>query len=258
MARLMILNPQLEGEPFFWMGGPVGILLIHGYTATTAEVRLLGHILQDQGYTVAAPLLPGHYSTPEELNRVHWQDWLVTAEKMYQKLAIECQSVFVGGESTGGLLALYLASEYPEIMGILTYAPALRLSISRYDTIRLHLSAPFVPYLYKENKNNDLPWQGYTVYPLKGALQLLKLQKAVKNRLAGIRQPILIVQGRQDTTVHPDVPQMIYQNVNSSVKEIHWMEKSTHVVLVDCEHERAGKITLDFINRALEVQKQMY
>ena len=29
-------NPQLEGEAFFWEGGPVGVLLSHGYSATTA------------------------------------------------------------------------------------------------------------------------------------------------------------------------------------------------------------------------------
>ena len=54
-SRSMIHNPHLEGEPFFWEAGPVGVLLIHGFTATTAEVRPLAKILQQDGYTVSGP-----------------------------------------------------------------------------------------------------------------------------------------------------------------------------------------------------------
>ncbi len=53
-------NAQLDGDSFFWQGGATGILLIHGFTATTAQVRLLANFLQARNYTVAAPLLPGH------------------------------------------------------------------------------------------------------------------------------------------------------------------------------------------------------
>ena len=248
----MIHNPHLEGDSFYWTGNQVGILLSHGFTATTAEVRLLAQILHGTGYTVAAPLLPGHYTVPEDLNNVHWQDWVDTVEMVYQKLRAQCGFVFVGGESTGGLLAMYLASEHPEVTGILTYAPALRLVRSKFETICLHLAAPFVPYIHKEMKDDKLPWQGYTVYPLRGAKQLIKLQQIIRNRLAEIQQPILIVQGKQDTTVHPEVPQTIFDNVNSTIKEIHWMEKSTHVVLVDIEYEKVGAITQKFINRVLQ------
>ena len=34
-----ILNPELEGGSFFWRGGETGVLLLHGLTSTTAEVR---------------------------------------------------------------------------------------------------------------------------------------------------------------------------------------------------------------------------
>ena len=67
MEQQMILNPHLEGDSFFWEGGEVGILLIHGFTATTAEVRPLAEFLHKNGYTVAGPLLPGHYTKPDDL-----------------------------------------------------------------------------------------------------------------------------------------------------------------------------------------------
>ena len=42
----LIKNPHLKGGPFFWGAGPTGILLVHGFTATTAEVRPLAQALQ--------------------------------------------------------------------------------------------------------------------------------------------------------------------------------------------------------------------
>ncbi len=72
----MIVNPHLSGDSFYWQAGPTGVLLVHGYTATTSEVQPLARILNSEGYSVAGPLLPGHHTTPRELNQVKWQDWI--------------------------------------------------------------------------------------------------------------------------------------------------------------------------------------
>ena len=81
-----IQNPHLEGETFFWSGNEIGVLLLHGLTATTAEVRLLAEKLHASGYTISAPLLPGHGTRPEELNGTTWHDWAWAAEKAYSTL----------------------------------------------------------------------------------------------------------------------------------------------------------------------------
>ena len=62
-------NDHLPGDEFFWEGNNTGILLSHGYTATTAEVRPLAETLYRQGYTVAGPLLPGHGTDPKDMCR---------------------------------------------------------------------------------------------------------------------------------------------------------------------------------------------
>jgi carboxylesterase len=247
----LMKNPQLQGDAFFWEAGPTGILLVHGFTATTAEVRPLAQVLHERGYTISGPVLPGHNTYPEDINRFTWRDWVATIEQAYQDLAERYQQVIVGGESTGGLLALYLAAHHPEISGVLAYAPALKLNINFLDQIKLRLIAPFVPYLPKGGEDDDLPWKGYTVNPLKGVLQLLKLQQQVLPLLSKIHQPILIVQGKMDTTVDASVPQTIYDQVSSPIKEIHWMEKSSHCVAIDCEFDQVAAITLQFIEKAL-------
>jgi carboxylesterase len=248
----VLRNPHLEGSPFCWEAGSTGVLLCHGFTATTAEVRLLAQALHVQGYTVAGPLLPGHGTTPQDCNRYHWQDWYSSVEQSYKQLAAHCQRVIVGGESTGALLILRLAAEHPEVKAVLCYAPALRLTLGYGSTLLLYLLAPFLTSIPKAPSTDNNPWQGYGVQPLKGAIQLLRLQKIVIPLLPQIHLPILIMQGRLDPTVHPQAPQVIFDQVSSPIKELHWLEHSTHCVILDKERDLATSLTLDFLNRVLE------
>jgi len=247
----MIKNPQLEGGPFLWEGSSIGIELIHGFTATTAEVRLLAQNLYRDNYTISAPLLSGHNTTPSDLNNVSWQDWVNDAEEGFQKLTQLCSHIFIGGESTGGLLALELASRHPEVLGVLTYSPALKLHANKFDMLKLYLFSHFVPYVTKPNNDDQLAWKGYTVNPLKGATQLLKLQNVVNNHLPLIKQPILIVQGRLDETVDSHVPGIIANQISSNYVEIHWMAKSTHCVILDKELDDVTRATQLFITKVL-------
>ncbi len=259
MARQKHLqNPQLSGDSFFWAGGRTGILLFHGFTATTAEVRPLAQTLHQAGYTVAGPLLPGHGATPQDLNRCRWTDWVAAAEQAYQELASRRQLVFVGGESMGGLLTLYLASQHPEIAGLFVYAPALQVP-SRILPLIIPFLAPFFPTRPKSPSAAlpaDARWQGYTVYPTRAAAQLFKLQRIVRRLLHVIQQPILIVHGRLDQAVDPKSPEIIYQRVKSEIKELHWLENSGHCVILDGEWEQAAARTEAFIKRVLASKEQ--
>jgi carboxylesterase len=247
----MLQNPHLEGESFIWEGGPNGILLLHGFTATTAEVRPLAKILLQAGYTVSGPLLPGFGTHPEDANRCQWEDWAAASLEAYQLMTKQCLSVYVGGESMGGLLALYLASQLPEIAGLLLFAPALK-SYALFTPLLGLLASPFIQTISKKpvsTPTTDARWQGYTVYPLPAAVQMFKLARQVRRRLPTIQQPLLVVQGRRDFSVHPSVPGLIARRTRSDIKEIHWMENSTHCVIIDNELEQVADLTLRFLER---------
>lgn len=250
-----ILNPHLAGGSFLWEGGDIGVLLSHGFTATTAEVRPLGKVLHQHGYTVAGPLLPGHGTRPEDLNRCRWQDWANAIEEAYLDLAGRCRRVFVGGESLGALLALYLGVRYPEIAGILTYAAALRVP-SPTAPLLARILAPFVPYRDKAKgvpRPSDALWQGYFVNPTAAAVELFRLQHVVRTLLRNIHNPLLIVHGREDQTIDPLSSEIIYREAPSKVKELHWLEKSGHCLILDCELEVAERITLNFLEMVLAI-----
>ena len=250
----VLRNPHLDGDSFLWEGGPVGVLLSHGYTATTAEVRPLGRFLHERGYTVSGPLLPGHGTTPQEMNRCRWETWAEAFESAYLDLAARCERVFVGGESMGGLLALYLASQHPEVAGVMAYAAALVVPASFAQTVLLPLLAPLGVILQKgpsAPSAADARWQGYDQNPLRATRQLFALQAATRARLSAIAQPILIVQGRLDTSVDVAAPDVIYRSVRSTEKYVRWFEHSTHCVLLDQEWEDVAALTLRFMEGKL-------
>jgi len=244
-------NPHLEGAGFLWRGGPFGVLLIHGFTATTAEVRPLARTLAEHDFSVAAPLLPGHGVEPAELNRCRWEDWSNYAESAYTGLAARCERVVVGGESVGALLALHLAAVHPEIAAVLAFAPAIKLKAGPEKMLALRMLAPIVPSMPKNVADDGLLWQGYTVYPLRGALQVLHLQRHVRRMLPRITQPLLVVQGERDGSVSPQAPNIILAGVRSTVTELHWLPDSGHCVILDCEGDAVARITLSFLARSL-------
>jgi carboxylesterase len=86
----------------------------------------LGRALNREGYTVLAPLLPGHGTAIEDMESRSWSDWLHAARDAFNTLAKNCEDIYVAGLSMGGLLALILAEELP-VRAAVSIAAPLRL-----------------------------------------------------------------------------------------------------------------------------------
>jgi carboxylesterase len=240
-----MVNPHLEGDDFYWEGSQTGVLLIHGFTATTAEVRLIAEMLHEDGYTCAAPLLPGHGTNPDDLNRATWGMWLEKVKGFYERLARDCEKVFVIGESMGTLLALELAFQHPEINGIMLFSPAIKVNglwLSRIMQL-------FKDHLEKSSEDDGLPWKGYNVYPVKAAAEFHKLQGHVKNHLPKIEQPTLVFTGEYDTQISSDAAEIILDGIKSENKQHIHMKDSPHVILLANELDKAYEHIVEFIKR---------
>lgn len=246
-----IKNPHLEGDDFFWQGNSTGFLLIHGFTATTTEVRLIAEKLHQLGFTTAAPLLPGHGTHPDDLNRATWPMWIEKVKVFYEKLLRTCEKVYAIGESMGALLAIELAAQHPEIPGLLLFAPALKV---KYLGLA-HLFAPFFPYLKKSKSDDGLPWRGYNVYPLKAAAELNKLQKHTWKQLPKITQPTLVFSGEYDHHLTSDSINIILERINSQEKKHIHMSNSGHCILLDKELAQVVKQIMIFTGLSAEKNK---
>jgi len=92
-------------EPFFMPGGNTGCVLVHGFTGTPKEMRLMGEYLSEQGLTVLGIRLPGHATDLPDMIRVKWKDWLAAVEDGINILSNCCENIFVAGLSMGGILS---------------------------------------------------------------------------------------------------------------------------------------------------------
>ncbi|MEL7646301.1 MAG: alpha/beta fold hydrolase [Anaerolineaceae bacterium] len=238
-------NAHLDGESFLLEGGGVGVVLFHGLTATTAEVRLLGEYLHGQGYTVSAPLLPGNGTHPDELNRTKWLDWYECAEAAFLEMRQRSDKVFIGGESMGTLLALLIGSRYEEVSGILLAAPALIIR----NLKTAYLLQYFIKHMDKRQPEDNLPWKGYNVYPVRSLVQLLKLQHVVRQELPAVTQPLLVFTGGQDRSVPPKSGKTIIARASSKEKKLVIMPESPHVMLLAQERESIFEQSAAFIRK---------
>lgn len=74
----------------------LGILVFHGFTATTDSVSLLVDALHRTGVLVRAPLLAGHgASSPEALRGITCTDWLTDAEKPSVNSPLHAKRLFL-------------------------------------------------------------------------------------------------------------------------------------------------------------------
>jgi carboxylesterase len=235
--------PYLDPSAYAADGGPLGILLIHGYTGAVAETRPMGEYFAARDWTVRCPLLDGHGTIPENLTRIRWQSWASEVESALRDLQGRCQTVFVGGLSLGALLALWLTIEHEGIAGLIPMAPIVK---TRNPLLPLTL---VLRYLLKydpfgeigdedlvDPRGIDRVW-AYGKTPLWGAAELYLLQRQVRSALSNVQLPILIFQGLHDAQVPPQAAQMVYDRVGSTDKTLVWLEHSGHNLLVDGERE---------------------
>lgn len=242
-------------DPFFYPGSTTGILLIHGFTGTPSEMRPLGEFLKQQGYTVYAPLLPGHGTSPEQLADTTWLDWWSAVQEAYRRLRAEgSERVVAVGLSMGGILALNLAKE-EELDGVVSLCAPVWLQDKRAPFAgAVRWVMPFHKRGGKKPEHIEKYIVPYDRTPLKSISSLIRLIRHVRKRMHEVRVPALIVQAERDETIVPRSAAYIYDTIASTDKEIRWYEKSSHIITLDKEREQLFQDIHTFVNRVTRDQ----
>lgn len=235
-------------EQYFWQDGKKGVLLIHGYTGSPAELKLLGEYLNKNGYSVLGVRLPGHGTTPEELNKTNWPMWYEAAAEAFAELSSYCTEVSVVGVSMGGLLAMKLAAEQPVKKAVFLATP-----IYVYDKRArfVRVAKYFKKWIVKKSRNYNVDKKyniAYNVMPLKALDSMIKLiDHCVSKVLPLIQVPCLIMQSKDEHTVRPESAEFIYEKIKSTDKQLVWFNNAGHILtLSDCRNE-VFEIILKFL-----------
>lgn len=222
----------------------VGVLLVHGYSASPAEVLPLARYLHANGLTVYVVRLRGHGTSPYDLRQSLWQDWYASVLRGYHNLRVISDIQFVGGMSLGGALALYLAAQQVgPLQGVFAIGAPIKLH-NRYLRL-LPLAKAMRDFVYSQPGN---PHTNYVYQPLRAVSQLTQFIDVYQAALPRIMQPVLLVQARGDTTVCPESAQLIYERLPSHDKRLIWKDVDRHVI-VDDNHPDVHNDILSFIQQ---------
>lgn len=186
---------------------PKVCLFFHGFTAGPYQFEPLGEALFQEGYNVLVPLQPGHGVAgdwngdnpppmPED-PKVYQQfvfEWVQQAKSLGQQL-------IVGGYSTGGTLAAWLAQEHPKaIEKTLLFAPYLSGMNKIVDWL-VEILPFYYEWLNKDNPGNF----GYDGFRIPVLRIFLDMGQQILDRAKNTSTtPMLIVssEGDQATNLH--------------------------------------------------------
>ena len=238
----------VQPKPFFFEQGKRAVLLLHGFTGTSADVRMLGRFLEKKGYTTLAPHYKGHGVPPEELIQTGPAEWWEDVLAGYNKLRdAGYDEIAVAGLSLGGVFSLKLGYNIP-LKGIVTMcAPmSMRTTDIMYEGV-LEYAEEYKKY---EGKNVEIIEQEIGALRDQSMPSLIELRELiydVRNHVDHIYAPIFIAQGSLDIVIDPDSANVIYDNAQSVEKERKWYKKSGHVITLGPEKEQLHEDIYEFL-----------
>lgn len=233
-------------KPFFFEGGPRAVLMLHGFTGSSADVRMLGRFLQKEGYTCMGPQYRGHGVPPEELLEFGPNDWWQDVQDAYQALKDKgYDEIVVCGLSLGGVMSLRVASEM-RVKGVIPMCAPTEVDAT--DRLYKGVKAYAREYKSREAKSPEQIEQEMAEFkPMPTLTDLRAFVKETKSRLGDIFVPALVIQGAKDQMVDPESAHEIYEGINAFQKELLMYEQSGHVITLDKEKEKLHQDVLDFL-----------
>lgn len=232
---------DFEKTSSFEMGnGKVACLLLHGFSGSPWDLRLLGEHLAAAGYFVKAPRLPGHGTHPEAMAQITYRDWLSASEDALESLS-KFRHIFVAGLSMGGLLSLCLAAKFPErIHGLALMAPAMQFQRRPLRVLNTLGMLPFLPLVRPNIKKETTDMEDeieraaspmLPYFPSARLQCLHTLQGLARRALSGVKSPTLILMAEREHVVKVEGGDEIARGLKhvSNVRLVR-VEKGFHIM----------------------------
>jgi carboxylesterase len=223
-------------EPFAAAGGPVGVVLSHGFTGTTQSLRPWAEQLAAAGFAVELPRLPGHGTRWQDLNDTRWPDWYAEVERAFDRLRQRCTEVFAGGLSMGGTLVLRLAEQRgDEVAGLVVVNPSLgteRLDV-KFALPVLHRLVPALKGIGSDIKRPGSTELAYPKTPLRAMHSLTQLWRVTRADLGRITAPVLMYRSAEDHVVEPLSGRLLTEGASAGLVEERVLTNSYHVATLD-------------------------
>jgi carboxylesterase len=216
------------------------VLLLHGFGDTPQTLGYVAPALQQAGFTVHAPLLPGHGRSVEEFARSTGEQWLAAARDAFRSLQREHSHVGIAGLSMGGALAVLLAAETPSLRALVLIAPyvttpphvtvlaATQPLWRRLD--RVMGSGTTRSIRDPAERARSLGYGRTTGRLLR---ELWMIGRRARRVLPDVQAPTLIIQSQEDNRIKPRVAQKVLAQLGSAEKRLILTAGAGHIITVD-------------------------
>ncbi|MGD1011551.1 MAG: alpha/beta fold hydrolase [Acidimicrobiales bacterium] len=252
-----MVTPSLAGaDPFSAKGGPIGVLVVHGFTGSPQSMRPLALAFAEAGYSVELPLLPGHGTSLEDMIPRRWSDWSETAEAAYAELAGRSECVFVAGLSMGGSLAIWLAERHPDIAGLVVVNPLVDPPAPSFrDVLKAMLAsgATSLPGIGSDIALEGAVESGYNGSPIEAMLSMFDAVEEMAPRLGEVTCPVLLISSRNDHVVPTASGDLLQSRVAGPLERV-WLERSFHVATLDYDAAEVEERAVGFVEKVAQAR----
>ncbi len=213
------------------------ILLLHGFAGSPGELRPLGQALVGQGFTVLAPLLPGHGESFEAMEQCRLEDWTDALDRCYHHLHRDNSPVAVVGFCLGGTLALHRTPSWnPKAVACLA-APVDPFPEEHFPLLTPNSKVrSALPILQDARSKEAKRWRNMAGHKTIPTATLEEVQRAIRETRAGlseVRCSLFVAQSRADRVVHPINAELMINEVGSVKCKLAWSRRSGHALPLD-------------------------
>ena len=225
-------------KPFTIEAGKRAVLLLHGFTGNTNDVKRLGKYLADRNYTVHAPLYKGHGGGPDLLIQSNPTEWWNSVIEGYDELKNRgYEEIAVAGVSLGGIFSLKLGEERPTKAIVTMSAPA---SSKSTDSLQNRIVDYAINYKKLSGTYDEAIDSRTKIAELVKMPSLNYLQSMINEtseKLNVIQTPVHILRGLEDDEYYCESADLIYSSVNSRIKSVKTFINSGHILTLGKERE---------------------
>lgn len=226
-------------KPYFFKRGPIGVMLVHGFTSSPNDLRILGEYLAERNLSVYGVRLQGHGVHHEVLKKTSRFDWFYSLKRAADILKKEVKKVFLVGFSMGGNLSLLFSELEEGVKGLILVNTPIYTKEKRYIFWFIPLIKRFKKFKTKEwVKNMDHYFEmrdhgSYFRTPLGSAWQFYKLVQDSKKVLPHIFIPVYIIQSTKDERINPESADFLIRKIGSQDKRIDYIETDKHQIFAN-------------------------
>jgi len=235
--------------------GPHAVFMLHGFGDTPETLALLARHLHGRGFTVRAPLLPGHGRSLPEFARSRADDWIEFARAEFAAFRARHPRAALVGLSMGGSLATIVAAEAPDLPALALVAPYVSMPTTLRRLARIHpLLGALSPYVDARGGARSIHdaqararSRAYGCCTPRLVAELAAVVDRARLALPALRAPTLVVQSRADNRVPPDAAERTFLLVGAPERRLVWMTEGGHIITVDHGRERVFALVEEWL-----------